>query len=224
MRRGLTQVLGDMESFPLATSILKPMLWLIPILLILGFLKSASFKGWFGEKLVSRKAALRLPQGDYFPYDNVTIPDGTGTTQIDHIYVSRFGVFVIETKNMSGWIFGRADQPQWTQSIYKKKHRFQNPIRQNFKHLKMLEGLLQLPASKLHSVIVFTGDSTFKTDLPNCVCTLSNFIDHIKSFSTPLLTGEEVSEIRSKIESGRLAASRSTHVAHVEYLRNKHRQ
>lgn len=211
-----------MDTLPLAVGILKPMLWLIPFLLVLAILKSPSFKGWFGEKLVSKKASLRLPQEIYFPYDNVTISDGHGTTQIDHIYVSQFGVFVVETKNMSGWIFGRADQPQWTQTIYKSKNKFQNPIRQNYKHLKTLQTLLQLSASKLHTVIVFTGDSTFKTDLPGCVCTLSNFTGYIKSFNTPLLTAEEVSEVRSKIESGRLVESRSTHAAHVEYLRNKH--
>ena len=212
-----------MDSLPLAISILKPMLWLVPIALVLAILKSPTFKGWFGEELVSKKASLRLPQEVYFPYNNVTIPDGPGTTQIDHIYVSRFGVFVVETKNMSGWIFGRADQPQWTQTIYRSKHKFQNPIRQNYKHLKTLETLLQLPVSKLHTVIVFTGDSTFKTDLPGCVCTLSNFTDYIKSFNTPLLTTEEVSEIRSKIESDRMVKSYATHAAHVEYLRNKHR-
>lgn len=198
------------------------MLWLIPIVLIFGFLKSTVFKGWLGEKLVSSKASRRLPEGDYFQFNDVTIPDGVGSTQIDHIYVSRFGIFVVETKNMNGWIFGRADQSQWTQTLYKKKYKFQNPIRQNYKHVKTLESILRVPASKLHTVIVFTGDSTFKTELPQCVCKLSNFVDYIASFRDHLLTQDEVSEICRKIETSRLERSRSTHSAHVQYLRNKH--
>jgi len=45
-------------------------------------------------------------------------PDGKGTAQIDHVVVSPFGIFVIETKNMAGWIFGDERSRQWTQSIY----------------------------------------------------------------------------------------------------------
>ena len=52
----------------------------------------------------------RLPKEDYHLIKNITLPTGDGTTQIDHILVSRFGVFVIETKNMKGWIFGSAHQ------------------------------------------------------------------------------------------------------------------
>jgi restriction system protein len=212
-----------MNSAVLIGSILKPVLWLLPLLIFVAFLKSPAFKGWFGERVVSRRASFSLPPGEYIGYDNVTIPDGAGTTQIDHIYVSRFGVFVVETKNMGGWIFGQADQAQWTQAIYKKKSKFQNPIRQNFKHIKTLEDLLQLSWSKLHPVIVFTGDSTFKTELPRCVCTLSNFTDYIESFRAAVLSDREVSEICSKIENHRLVPNSSTQRTHVQYLRNKHR-
>ena len=200
--------------------ILKPVLWLLPFLILIAFLKSSTFKGWFGEKCVSKRASLRLPPDIYRAFDNVTISNESGTTQIDHIYVSPFGVFVVETKNLSGWIFGGENQSQWTQTIYKKKSKFQNPLRQNYKHIKTLESLLQLPISKLHTVVVFTGNSTFKTPLPKCVCTLSNFTDYIKSFIVPIITDREVLEICSKIENDRLVANRATHIQH---LRNKHR-
>ena len=211
------------DSSLLFGSIVKPFLWFLPLFLFLAFLRSTTFKGWFGEKLVSKRAASNLSANDYHVFDNVTIPDGSGTTQIDHIYVSRFGVFVVETKNLSGWIFGQENQPQWTQTIYKKKSKFQNPIRQNFKHIKMLESMLQLPSSVFHTVIVFTGDSTFKTELPRCICTLSDFTAYIKSFKIPLLSNDQVSEACSKIDGHRLIANRTTHRNHVQYLRDKHR-
>ncbi len=213
-----------MESAPLALGFLKPLLWLLPFLILIAFLKSATFKGWLGEKFVSKKASLHLPSCTYHAFHNVTIPDGSDTTQIDHIYVARFGVFVVETKNMSGWIFGSEQQAQWTQSIYKNKFKFQNPLRQNYKHIKTLENLLQLPASKMHTVIVFTGDSTIKTALPKCVCTLANFTGYIKSFTESVMTEGEVLDICSKIGTSRLVASQATHNAHVRNLRRKHRQ
>lgn len=173
--------------------------------------------------MVSSKAGKRLPADEYHAYENVTLPDGNGTTQIDHIYVSRFGVFVVETKNMSGWIFGAENQAQWTQTIYKRKTRFQNPIRQNYKHIKALESLLRIPMSKLHTVIVFTGDSTFKTDLPMCVRTLRNFTDYIFSFTNTVLSDEEVSKICRSIENARLEDNGATRNAHIKNLRNRNR-
>ena len=204
-------------------SVLKSFWWLLLFLLIAVVLKSPRFKGWVGESLVSSKAGSRLPPGEYHAFDNVTLPDGVGTTQIDHIYVSRFGVFVVETKNMAGWIFGAENQAQWTQSIYKRKTRFQNPIRQNYKHIKTLEAVLQIPVLKLQSVIVFTGDSTFKTSLPPYVCTLANFTDYILSFRTAMLSDGEVSDICQKIERVRLEDNSTTRSAHIQNLRKRHR-
>lgn len=197
--------------------------WLILFVVIALIVKSPRFKGWVGESLVSSKASSRLSQAEYHAFDNVTLPDGAGTTQIDHIYVSRYGVFVVETKNMAGWIFGAENQAQWTQTIYKRKTRFQNPIRQNYKHIKTLESLLRIPMSKLHTVIVFTGDSTFKTDLPMCVRTLRNFTDYILSFTNSVLSDEEVAKICRSIENARLEDNSATRKAHVKNLRNRNR-
>lgn len=212
-----------MDIIPIFLGVFKSFWWLLFFPLIAVVLKSPSFKGWVGESLVSNKAGRHLPAKEYHAFDNVTLPDVSGTTQIDHIYVSRYGVFVVETKNMAGWIFGAVNQAQWTQTLYKRKTRFQNPIRQNYKHIKTLESLLQIPVSKLHTVIVFTGDSNFKTELPPYVCRLGNFTDYIRSFHTTVFSDDEVAEICRKIESTRLQDNAATRSAHVQNLRNRHR-
>jgi hypothetical protein len=74
--------------------------------------------------------------------NNVTIPTPNGTTQIDHVIVSRYGVFVVETKNMDGWVFGDERNSHWTQSIFGKKYKFQNPLHQNYRHTKALSEFL----------------------------------------------------------------------------------
>ena len=193
--------------------------WLIPIALVIGVFKSAWFKGMFGEALVKLAARLRLPAEVYHPVHNVTLPTLDGTTQIDHIFVSRFGIFVVETKNMKGWIFGGENQAQWTQTIFKKSFKFQNPLRQNYKHVKALETLLDVPPEAIHSVVVFAGESVFKSPMPANVTRGGGYIKYIKSFREPILSESEVQGLLTQIQSGRLEPSWKTHRRHVEHLK-----
>jgi len=71
------------------------------------------FAGWFGELKTVIAKKLFLRSSDYVDLNNVTIRTRRGTTQIDHVIVSRYGVFVVETKNMSGWIFGTSAPGGW---------------------------------------------------------------------------------------------------------------
>jgi len=100
------------------------------------WLKSRWLKGKFGEIRVNRILQNRLGREQYRLFKNVTLPTKDGTTQVDHILVSVFGVFVIETKNMGGWIFGKPEEEKWTQKFpWNKGIPFQNPRRQNYKHV-----------------------------------------------------------------------------------------
>ncbi len=166
-------------------------------------------------------ARLRLPADTYHPFHNVTLPTLDGTTQIDHIFVSRFGIFVVETKNMKGWIFGSEQQAQWTQKIYKSTFKFQNPLHQNYKHIKALESALHLPLEAFRSVIVFAGESTFKSQMPANVTKGVRFISFIKSFKEVVLSEAQVRQAVSQIEAGRLAPNRETHRQHVQQLKTR---
>ncbi|WP_206022546.1 nuclease-related domain-containing protein [Billgrantia bachuensis] len=166
---------------------IRPLLWLLLVALSLGLLKSRWFKGLFGEAFVKLIAKVRLPANEYRGVHNVTLPTPDGTTQIDHILVSRYGIFVIETKHMTGWIFGSAKQAQWTQKIYRKTFKFQNPLRQNYKHVKALEAMLDVPLEAIHSVVVFSGSAVFKTSMPNNVTLGGGYVRYIKSFREPVL-------------------------------------
>jgi len=88
--------------------------YFIPIFIFITVLKSPWFKGVLGEFLVNFLLKKYLPKEKYTLIKNVTLPTDDGTTQIDHIVVSEFGLFVIETKNMKGWIFGNTNQKKWT--------------------------------------------------------------------------------------------------------------
>src|SRR5690606_24850141 len=115
------------------------------------------------------EAWLGLSRKDYHRFHNVMLRTPDGATQIDHVFVSRFGVFVVETKHIKGWIFGSEADRKWTQIIYGEKRYFKNPLRQNYKHVKAVEQALGLEERAVHSVIVFTANTTFKTAMPRRV-------------------------------------------------------
>jgi len=193
--------------------------WVIPLLLFFSFLKTPFMKGVFGELIVNLAAKFFLDKKKYHLFKNVTLPTEDGTTQIDHVIVSRYGLFVIETKNMKGWIFGSEKQKTWTQKIYRHTSKFQNPLHQNYKHTQTLQSVLEIEPDKILSLVVFVGDSEFKTPMPENVVYAGGYIRFIKSKIQPVLTANEVQDICSKIESGRLKPSIKTHINHVQHVK-----
>jgi hypothetical protein len=193
--------------------------WIIPLPLLTAFLKSRFMKGMWGECKVNLRARLFLDRRVYTLFKNVTLPTKDGTTQIDHVIVSRHGVFVIETKNYKGWIFGDPQQKLWTQKLYRHTSQFQNPLHQNYKHTQTLQAALELDSDKVFSVIVFTGDSAFKTAMPDNVVQGGGYIRLIKSKKQLILSDGEVLAVCAKIQSGRLKSSIRTHVNHVRHVK-----
>jgi restriction system protein len=183
-------------------------------------LKSSWFKGHAGEFIVRFSSKWLLNKDEYHFINDVTLPTEDGTTQIDHIIVSIFGIFVVETKNIKGWIFGDQNQKKWTQSIYGHKNQFQNPLRQNYKHIKTLESLLGIAENKIFSVIVFVGDSTFKTQMPENVTYGSGYAKYIKSKNEPILSVNEVNNIIEIIHSIRLERSFKTNREHIKHVKS----
>lgn len=201
-------------------------LWLllaVGLALLSGVLRSARFKGWLGERLVRRWLAQGLDPQHYHALHDLTLrlPDGS-TTQIDHVVVSVHGVFVLETKHLQGWIFGAERQKEWTQTFYRHRVRFQNPLRQNWRHLKALETLLDVPLAHLHSVVVLTGTAQFKTAMPAQVVQGAAVVPYVRSFNAQLLAPEAVQRILQQLDAQRLAPTRATHRAHVAHLRQRH--
>ena len=190
------------------------------IAIVLSVFRSPRFKGFAGEMLVHFLIKTRLDKKRYHVLKNVTLPTAHGTTQIDHIIVSTYGVFVIETKNMKGWIFGGARQNTWTQKIYRYTYRFQNPLHQNFKHVETLKAILELSDQQLFSVVVFVGSATFKTEMPENVIHGKDLIRTITSKNRQVLLSTDVQMILSKIESARLTPSRATTRVHINHVKD----
>lgn len=158
--------------------------------------------------------------------NDLTLPDGQGsTTQIDHILLSPNGIFVIETKNYKGWIFGGERQKMWTQKIYKKSYRFQNPIHQNYKHLKVLESVLSDIVSPefMHSIIVFMPDAEFKTAMPTNVYRGASWTDYVLTLKDDVISSTKLKRIQLRLEKEVLEKSWKTNREHVAQLKQRHK-
>ena len=187
----------------------------------------STFKGFLGETVINVAMWLKLEKDIYHRLNNVTLPLANGgSTQIDHVIVSIYGIFVIETKNYKGWIYGSEKQRQWTQAFANgKKYKFQNPLRQNYLHIKTLADLLGLELRYFHSMIAFIGECELKTrdELPEHVLT-SGMVSYVKKKQDKLLTEDEVISIVEQIESNRFSKSWRTNRQHKAYLKDKHSQ
>jgi hypothetical protein len=176
-----------------------------------------------GEALVSRELQSNFSGPDYHLLNHITLKLKNGTTQIDHILVSRFGVFVIETKDYNGWIFADAKQATWTQVLYRQKFKFQNPIFQNMRHVEAVKDTLDfLPSSCIQSLVVFTGSAKFKTVMPPGVFTPSELIKYLRNHTDEAISLNRLQFCVGRIETARLAISREVDLEHVKNLAHRH--
>jgi hypothetical protein len=176
-----------------------------------------------GEARFSRLTREHFCAPDYHLMNHITLQLEDGTTQIDHILISKFGVFVIETKDYKGWIFANAKHTSWTQVLFKQKFKFQNPIFQNLRHVRAVQELLDfLPPDVIRSVVVFTGEAEFKTEVPHGVFSLSGFVDHIHEQTIEVMSLNRVQFSVGRIETARLAITGETDIEHVQDLARRH--
>lgn len=180
----------------------------------------AMLRGRLGEKKVSLNIWLNLDANVYRPIDNLIIPSQNGTIQIDHVLVSPYGVFIIETKRIKGWIFGSNYQPQWTQVLFGKKYQFQNPLRQTFRQKKGLSEYLGLTETFIHDIVYFTGNCQFKTILPKNVLN-SGLSRYIRQYNDVVLSQLEIELLLERLYETKTNPELTTR-NHVKSLRDRY--
>ncbi|WP_134702981.1 NERD domain-containing protein [Ammoniphilus sp. YIM 78166] len=163
-------------------------------------LRSPKVKGYIGEKKVQKKLKS-LDPNQYISVHDIMIQISEGkTSQIDHIILSSYGIFVIETKNYQGWIFGKDQQQYWTQTIYKRKEKLFNPVWQNKGHIKALQDLLSdFPTVPYHSIIVFGDQATLKVESNTHVIYASQLVSTILKYQQVVLNQQDIHTIQQRI-------------------------
>lgn len=210
------------DPLSLLLQALAPYFWLLACaagVTVAGtLLKIPAVKGWVGEAVLHAFLRAFLPRRRYRLLRDLTLPTADGSTQIDHVVVSRHGVFVIETKNYRGWIFGAARDKTWTQQIYRHRSTFQNPLRQNYKHVRALAQVAGVDRRALFPLVVFVGTAVIKTPMPANVTNPSGCLAAIRRRTELLLGEDEVERIVDALRAGRLAPSRATAAAHARHV------
>lgn len=160
------------------------MIFIITTILILLFISYVSFEKSYYKQITNASFwKVRFNTGLYGEYRivnelqkipgihktlvNLYIPKakGEGLTEIDILFIHESGIYVIESKNYSGWIYGRERDYKWTQ-VFKngKKFKFYNPVKQNRTHVNALQKLLSnLPTEIFSSLIIFSDRCTLKS-------------------------------------------------------------
>ena len=176
---------------------------------------SSEQKGKRGEMYIS--SILSQLSDEYTILNDLVLKTESGTTQIDHIVVSRYGIFTIETKNYRGDIYGDDNRQKWTQLIvtevtyakkrwktytYVTKNHFYNPVKQSIGHaLKIKEILSKFPNIKVVPIVVFTGEAILKNvNSRYHVVYEENLLDVINEYKAIYLKDDDVQTILGILE------------------------
>ena len=190
---------------------------LITILILIKSYES-KVKGYVGEKLVSKRLS-KLNKRKYKVINNLLLKTSKGTTQIDHIVISQYGLFVIETKNYKGIITGNEYDDSWNQILFNNKEVLRNPIKQNNGHIKALKDVVPtLRYRKINSIILFTKRSKLKVNTETIVTYYNKVNKVIKRSRKKEFTKEEVDYIYKKINELNIDSfkQRVVHVKNVK--------
>ena len=194
----------------------------------------ASLKGKIGERKVNNELA-NLPE-EYEVLENVTLRTARGTTQIDHIVVSKYAIFAIETKNYRGQIYGSDYMDQWKQIIrtdvrywrkygrsrsytYITKNTFYNPVKQARGHVIALKKFLEdYPKLPIIPIVVFIGRVNIETiATKGCVIYDDELLDEITRYQHVWLSQMQVDDICEALQDGNVRdkVSKREHVRNI---------
>lgn len=158
-------------------------------------------KGFFGEKSVASFLSTLNP-AKYKVINNIMIQTSSRKTQIDHTVVSNYGIFVIETKNYQGLIFGNEFDDYWTQVIYKRREKLYNPTKQNYGHVQALKEVLgEYPDINYIPIVAFTMKSELKVKTSTDVIYTINLPKTIIKYNNETISDFVREQIYSKLLS-----------------------
>jgi len=198
--------------------LIQTLLFVLPVIFIILFfiLRFSSVKGKMGEKRVGSILAS-LPEEEYKVINNLLISQNGRTTQIDHVVVSEYGIFVVETKNYSGWVYGSGEGEYWTKNVFGNKYKLRNPIHQNRGHISALMNLLPNTQKNMFvSIIAFSPKATLRVGTSERVIYWNHLKSEILSCRNKRLSPEQVKEFYELL----LASNIDSKEAQKQHVKN----
>ena len=172
--------------------------------------------GWFGEHWTNQ-ALKKLPKNEYKILNDVFIETNGTTHQIDHVVVSTYGIFSIETKQYNGFITGNKYDKNWIRHAGKNKYYYTNPIRQNYGHVKALSELLNIDESKIFNVVCIPSKATLKVEHDGELVRYDTLADKVLSYKEVLI--KNVDEIVETINKNNIT-DKNIKKEHIQNIKN----
>jgi hypothetical protein len=147
-------------------------------------------------------------------------------TEIDILFIHTSGIYIIESKDFGGWIYGNINDTNWTQSFSKyRKYSFYNPIRQNYSHKKSLEKILPDYINKIKTMIVFSNRSTLKniSHMNNeTIIQRKNLKERIMKNPQEILSLSDIENITQKLNKYwfHSKSEMQIHIQQIQHLQN----
>lgn len=187
-------------------------------IIVIGLLSAVFYKkivGWFGEHW-TKQALNKLPKDKYIIINGVFISTNKGTHQIDHVVVSKYGIFSIETKQYNGYITGNKYDKNWVRHAGNKKYYYTNPIRQNYGHVKALSELLKIDESKIYNIVCIPSKAKLKIEHDGELVGYDTIVEKILSYKNEII--DNVDEIISEIKSNNIT-DKNVKKEHIKNIR-----
>lgn len=180
-----------------------------------------NLKGQIGEFKQEIKFSVLLKQ-EYKIINDFILPRKDKTTQIDHFIISKFGLFVIESKNFSGSIYGNENSDNWTYYLANKKYNFYNPVKQNLAHIKAIKDVIG-DKYPIYSIINFSSKTKLaKIDVSNkntIIINEQDLISSITSFKDIVISESDMDIIYKSILKTMSTVNQST-FEHTKNVKN----
>lgn len=156
------------------------------------------------ESIVSRALFNALDSSKYIVLNNLTLPNyrRTAAYQIDHIVVSAYGIFCIETQSRQGWVFGEKKSDMWKQVLDEKKFTFPNPLTMNDLRVKAIEQAIGRKRVKAPSIslVVFPSVAKLFSNEANVFSDTMALVSEIEEHKDKLYSEHEITEIVHKLK------------------------
>jgi hypothetical protein len=179
-------------------------LWIAPLVLLIAYLSSPRFRGDIAQIRVRRLLATGLEKSRYTVFNDINLPSGGGTTHIDHLVVSRFGIFVIASQYVRGWVSGGEFQERWKLYRGNRFTRIDNPLHRNALQGDAVAKLLKVSPRTIHSIVVLVGQKGFRSAMPDRLLSPEKLLPYMHSKARQVMDGEEADRILAQIGASRI--------------------
>lgn len=177
--------------------------------------------GTIGERRIVRLLKRTHTKGHILT--NLYLPYRNSLTEVDAVFISKRGIFVIESKNYKGRIYGDVNKRSWIQLLRANdKYYFYNPVKQNKSHTKAISKLVGIPEERFKPVVVFGNNARLNVNT-DCVMRVNDLTSYIKSQPVTIQNTKKLKEVYKTLKPYK-KVKLSDKIKHRKHVNKKKRQ